>query len=173
MKAYYLVSPYLSDIQKGIQVSHCTVEMARKARNEEAGFEYFYEWADKHKTMVVLNYGFDRNLVDILMKFFVLGWAPPAHEDKFWSFFTERELNDLKTFGFILAESEVRYIGTMRQERRFEVSETLLKNSVWAEACRSDYTMSKKEWMRYFLTYDQMQFEWSDFLKAVSMLHPA
>lgn len=56
MRAYVLVHSALSGIQKGIQAGHALVEMGLK------GHPLYREWAEKHKTVIVLEGGFQADL---------------------------------------------------------------------------------------------------------------
>lgn len=62
MRAYYWGNMYLSSIQQGIQSLHCTCEMFIKYPNELAHedmrkYDDLMEWANDHKTVIVLNAG--------------------------------------------------------------------------------------------------------------------
>lgn len=63
MIAYFFGNMYLSSIQQGIQAQHCTAEMFLKYRDEESKrvpgspYHLLYEWAQNHKTTVLLNGG--------------------------------------------------------------------------------------------------------------------
>lgn len=65
MRAYFLCNMYLSPIQCGIQSAHVVGEMT--ARYCLGDFitdqsEMFIEWAAEHKTMVLLNGGYQKEL---------------------------------------------------------------------------------------------------------------
>lgn len=170
MKAYYLVSPYLSDIQKGIQVSHCTCEMAVAATYLSSVTNDFYEWAQKHKTMIVLNYGTDKKLVEIIRNHLI------RHHGRFWSAFEERELNNLPTIGMILSTLDVRKIGQFRQEKRFIISKELRMIEDFAiniDVVNGRDYMSKRDWIETLLEQDDPEISDKDFLRIISTLHMA
>jgi hypothetical protein len=52
---------YLSSIQQGIQAAHVTAELFMKAHSEE-GNMYLLDWANNHKTMILLNAGYSEEL---------------------------------------------------------------------------------------------------------------
>ena len=59
MRAYFFGNMYLSSIQQGIQAQHCTAEMFVKyqAGHPEKYHDQLYDWAQNHKTSVLLNGG--------------------------------------------------------------------------------------------------------------------
>jgi len=64
MRAYFFTNMYLSPIQCGIQAGHVIGEMAVKyGQNPDSDF---LEWANDHKTMIVLNGGMSCNLESII-----------------------------------------------------------------------------------------------------------
>ena len=58
MRAYFFVNTALSGIQKGLQVAHCAVEMGENNPTYD-------EWACEHKTIIVLEGGFNKELSEI------------------------------------------------------------------------------------------------------------
>lgn len=63
LRAYFFVNMYLSGIHAGIQAQHCTAEMfARydKARPDEK--KVLHDWANEHKTTILLNAGYQSEL---------------------------------------------------------------------------------------------------------------
>lgn len=92
-RAYFLVSPYLSNKQKGIQTAHTVAEMFSNARNRERTI--LNHWANEDKTIVMLSYGFDINIIGPVLLYL-------EDHDIVYNFFEERELNDSITcIGFI------------------------------------------------------------------------
>ena len=63
MRLYSLTNYYLSSIQKGIQTAHLVSELSRMDREHALGkgkrspSTMFREWADHHKTIILLNGG--------------------------------------------------------------------------------------------------------------------
>lgn len=62
MRAYFFGNMYLSSIQQGIQAAHVVHELFISYPQNEM----LWEWANTHKTMVLLNGGFSSNLRTIL-----------------------------------------------------------------------------------------------------------
>ncbi len=73
MRAYYFGNMYLSSIQQGIQAAHVPHEPFTKyprmhPHSAGATENYLWEWAENHKTMVLLNAGYGdeiRSLVEM------------------------------------------------------------------------------------------------------------
>lgn len=72
-RAYFVNNMYLSSIQNGIQAGHVIHELFRKYMNNSSydkvvpsREEQLYDWADNHKTMIVLNGGMTEHMVDFL-----------------------------------------------------------------------------------------------------------
>ena len=69
MRAYFFNNMYLSSIQQGIQAAHAVTEMSVKYQRTGDGFtpagHMFYQWADQHKTMILLNGGYASNIQDL------------------------------------------------------------------------------------------------------------
>lgn len=69
MRAYFFNNMYLSSIQQGIQAAHAVTELAVKYQRCGDGFTpagtMFYNWAENHKTMILLNGGYASNLQDL------------------------------------------------------------------------------------------------------------
>ena len=57
---------YLSGIHAGIQTQHCTAELFVKYKNNQEKLDVIYDWAENHKTTIILNGGFSSNLEVIL-----------------------------------------------------------------------------------------------------------
>ena len=67
MRAYFFCNYYLSSIQQGIQSAHCVADMFARYQMRSAHKTCLYNWAENHKTMVVLNGGNSKDL-DTLYK---------------------------------------------------------------------------------------------------------
>lgn len=68
-RLYSFVNYYLSSIQQGIQTGHAAIELVRKYttnNHENQDARIVSEWADKHKTFVVLNGGNCERLLEII-----------------------------------------------------------------------------------------------------------
>ena len=71
MRAYFVNNMYLSSIQNGIQPAHVIHEMFRKYDGVICGDNLekrlqLYDWADNHKTIIVLNGGMTEHLEKFL-----------------------------------------------------------------------------------------------------------
>ena len=74
MRAYFLTNMYLSSIQNGIQPAHCLGNMFVKYRNTAINEmnpqdkrDSLYDWAENHKTMIVLNGGYSSVIRDLCL----------------------------------------------------------------------------------------------------------
>lgn len=61
MRLYTFSNMYLSSIQIGIQTAHVTAELFMKSHSEE-GNMFLLDWANNHKTMILLNAGYSEEL---------------------------------------------------------------------------------------------------------------
>lgn len=67
LRAYALVNQYIAGIHAGIQTAHALMEMSSKYDGfcgEEP--EMFEEWRDHHKTIIVLNGGYQQRIYEIM-----------------------------------------------------------------------------------------------------------
>ena len=105
LRAYYFGNFYLSSIQQGIQALHVTTEMYNKYQGYNTpARDMLEDWADKYKTVVLLNGGDQATLFETLgdlePHFKTLGLP--------YAFFREEEsaLNcSLTSFGVVLPEA--------------------------------------------------------------------
>jgi len=65
MRAYFFGNFYLSSIQQGIQAGHCIAELFTKYQNVTQQNKMLFDWAEEHKTMILLNAGHGDALFDI------------------------------------------------------------------------------------------------------------
>lgn len=107
MRAYFFGNMYLSSIQQGIQAAHATHEMFVKwtgPRGPCSAGSILFDWAENHKTMILLNGGYSATIQELVDFFAEQGehvvnypWAPFYEE--------EASLNGaLTTVGIILPE---------------------------------------------------------------------
>lgn len=105
MRLYTFSNFYLSSIQQGIQSAHCLHDMFLTYRDTDNKADgTLYEWAEHHKTMIVLNGGDSLSLQELYDELSVL-----AHK-RFYPYgkFSEdtRSLNNALTcVGVVLPES--------------------------------------------------------------------
>jgi hypothetical protein len=97
---------YLSSLQQGLQSAHCIADMFVKYKKKKAQKEIVYDWAENHKTMVLLNGGNSLMLAQTHQFFEELkneGMDLPFqlfHED-------EQSLNGALTYVGIVVPSEI------------------------------------------------------------------
>ena len=68
LRAYFFGNMYVSSIQQGIQAGHVIGDMAAKYRTggwDQGQDDTFFEWADNHKVMILLNAGYGENILDL------------------------------------------------------------------------------------------------------------
>lgn len=80
-RAYFFGNMYLSPIQQGIQAGHTISEMSVKYSDNDDSI--YWQWAEYHKTMILLNGGMSCNLRKIQELF--------EHQDNpfHWDYFEE------------------------------------------------------------------------------------
>ena len=68
LRAYFFNNMYLQAIHAGIQAQHCTAEMFVKYPYDTCtpDQDILYDWADYHKTTIILNGGYASNLERII-----------------------------------------------------------------------------------------------------------
>ena len=117
MRAYFFGNMYLSSIQQGIQAAHVTAEMFNnyaKTKGEDLeSYRTLHEWAENHKTMILLNGGYLETIED-LWRFFESNNPYPCakfHEG-------EDSLGGVMTsIGIILPEKIYLTAAAMRRDR--------------------------------------------------------
>lgn len=69
MRAYFFGNMYLSSIQQGIQAAHVTGELFCKYTTDGSELHtpesVLYDWANDHKTMILLNGGYLETMEDL------------------------------------------------------------------------------------------------------------
>jgi hypothetical protein len=75
LRAYFITNMYTAGIHAGIQSAHCLHEMYEKYQFCSAsGILHLGNWAREHKTIIVLNGGYQSNLESL---FFLFGQNAP------------------------------------------------------------------------------------------------
>ena len=145
MRAYFFGNMYLSSIQQGIQAAHVVAEMSLKYSAEAStrGPGPFNDWAENHKTMVLLNAGYGEEIHD-LVRFFGQG-------QYHWASFNEgQDALDgaLTCVGVILPEKIYELSKLIRDPDEFKIIEHRVVNSgEWV--CNADgdiWDYTKWEW---------------------------
>ena len=70
LRGYFFGNMYLSQIQQGIQAAHVMQVMSKrytKFHSSSAAF-MFQQWMDEDRTMIVLNGGIQRDLMDLVLQ---------------------------------------------------------------------------------------------------------
>lgn len=85
LRLYSFVNFYLSAIQQGIQTGHAAVQMLRNYdAADENKKQLVYEWADDHKTFIVLNGGANAQIREVcaLLTSLDYPWAPFCEDEQ-------------------------------------------------------------------------------------------
>jgi len=122
---------YLSSIQQGIQAGHVIAEMSLKyaACASTNGPGPFNEWAEKHKTMVLLNAGYGEEIHDLVRFFDRQGHC---HHQYPWASFNEgQDALDgaLTCVGIILPEKIYDLAKLARDPDEFKIIEHSVTSS--------------------------------------------
>ena len=124
MRAQYFGNMYLSSIQQGIQAAHATHEMFTRYTHTISGekTQMLYDWAENHKTMILLNGGYMETIQDLV-------WFFSHDENPYpWSKFREGEDSlggILTTVGIILPERIYLTAAAVRSERPWTATGTI------------------------------------------------
>jgi hypothetical protein len=134
MRYYGFGNYYLSSIQQGIQAAHCIADMfvkyARYPLSEDT--RMLYNWAENHKTMVLLSGGNSDDLKALFQKFAELHLLPCGSfkEDTQslpWGSFKEdtQSLNDAVTHVGIIVPEIIYELATYLRGRGTNVQDVL------------------------------------------------
>lgn len=70
LRAYALVNQYIAGIHAGIQTAHALMEVSAKYDPRDSFIgkdgEMFYDWRRNHKTLIVLNGGYQQRIYEIM-----------------------------------------------------------------------------------------------------------
>ncbi len=69
MRFYGFGNYYLSSLQQGLQAAHTVAELFTKYQTDSVQKSVLYNWADEHKTMVLLNGGNSLDLINLKSHF--------------------------------------------------------------------------------------------------------
>jgi len=133
MRAYFFGNMYLSSIQQGIQAAHAVHDMFIRypVRQEIDGADYLWDWAEDHKTMILLNGGYAATIQELV------DFLNSPHNPYPWADFHEEEasLNGaLTTVGVVLPEKIYAVAAAIRSER-FTSREDVrtIRDSIWED----------------------------------------
>lgn len=127
MRAYFFGNMYLSSIQQGIQAAHAVADMfvkydKVKRHGHSCQNSMLYEWADRHKTMILLNAGYGQEIHNLITFFSedgnVFPWCP---------FRESREALDsaLTTVGIVLPEEIYNAAKALREGPKSDPSDSI------------------------------------------------
>lgn len=158
MRAYFFGNMYLSSIQQGIQAAHVTAELFMKSHSEE-GNMFLLDWANNHKTMILLNAGYSEELRR-LIEFFDSQDNPYP-----WASFNEgQDALDgaLTCVGIVVPESIYRFAELLRNpeiKRVYAAGE----NVTWNFETPADYEKLSPDWKDYLRLTKEVSV-WGGFL---------
>ena len=117
MRAYFFGNMYLSSIQQGIQAAHATHELFTKYNTPGVAQANLREWAENHKTMILLNGGYAATIQELVD--FLAEQGDHSVEYPFAPFHEEvASLNGaLTTVGVILPEKIYLTAAAIRDEK--------------------------------------------------------
>ena len=114
MRAYFWGNYYLSSIQQGIQALHTTAEMFVKYRTTDPSrSQMVHDWAEYHKTVVVLNAGDHDALQGIAQDF-----NDPENTYPWATFVEEGIGHNLTCIGIVVDERIVEAVNEVRSARK-------------------------------------------------------
>lgn len=148
-KRMYFFVPYnLSPIQQGIQAGHSAVEYAREYRNDEE----FIDFADNHKTWIILNGGttnskFDENhnRIGTLDQ---IAESLEANSIKY-SIFIEPDLNDSLSAVCFIADERVFKLDDYPNLKDYLLQEEGILEDMSDEQLKEEYPEEYNKWETY------------------------
>jgi len=134
MRAYFFGNMYLSSIQQGIQAAHATHELFTKWNQPSVAQANLLEWAENHKTMILLNGGYSETIQDLVT--FLAQQGDHTVEYPWAPFYEEKaSLNGaLTTVGVILPEKIYLTAAAIRHcDRRFNEEYRTIREQIWED----------------------------------------
>lgn len=139
MRAYFFGNMYLSSIQQGIQAAHAVSEMFIRFPIQDLAVQrvpgdLILNWAQNHKTMILLNGGYAATIQD-LVDFFDKQSMHDTVEYPWAPFYEEQDsLNGaLTTVGIILPEKIYLIAAEIRSERASFEGQRLIREMIWED----------------------------------------
>lgn len=157
MRAYFFGNMYLSSIQQGIQAAHVTAELFMKSHSEE-GNMYLLDWANNHKTMILLNAGYSEE-IRRLIEFFDTADNPYP-----WASFNEgQDALDgaLTCVGIVVPEKIYRFAELLRLPNIKQINDSA--QVVWNIETPDDYERLSPE-LKDYLRLCKETTTWDRFL---------
>lgn len=157
MRAYFFGNMYLSSIQQGIQAAHVTAELFMKSHSEE-GNMFLLDWANNHKTMILLNAGYSDEIRRLIEFFGDVDNPYP------WASFNEgQDALDgaLTCVGIVVPEKIYRFAELLRIPEIKQVHGA--ENVVWNIETPGDYEKLSPDWKDYLRLIKEVSV-WDGFL---------
>lgn len=144
MRLYFFGNMYLSSIQQGIQAAHVVHELFLKYPAydpnhhdlDETG-DTLFEWADNHKTMILLNGGYSDNLRELINQFNDLRNPYP------WTSFHE---------GQDSLDGALTCVGIVLPEKIYEAAKALREGNIAAEQIPVQESWSPEDGITWYYT---------------------
>lgn len=110
MRYYGFGNYYLSSLQQGLQAAHAIADLSVGLSQESPQYQTFEEWADCHKTIILLNGGNASQLTDLMVFL-----DTNDHELPFVTFYEDHEsLN-----------STITHVGVIVPEKLYQLAEEI------------------------------------------------
>lgn len=131
MRAYFFLNQYISSIQCGIQAQHTTAEMFVKYQNDSTALsQQLWDWAQNHKTSILLNGGYSSAL-RVLITLFDHQQNPYP-----WAYFCEDEdaigplFPSTHPDGYVDCGGALTCVGIILPEKIYETVSELRKDTL-------------------------------------------
>jgi len=140
---------YLSSIQQGIQAAHVTHELFLdypafdpNHHDLDRTSEVLHDWAENHKTMILLNGGYSDNLRELIKLF------ADARNPYPWASFNEGEDS---------LDGALTCVGIVLPEKIYETAKALREENIGAQQIPVQETWSPEEGVTW--TYTKWEYE--------------
>lgn len=121
MRCYHLSNMYLSSIQHGVQSAHAQMELFVKYKSPGKKNSFLFDWAENHKTMIVLNGGYLSSMNEAL-EFF----SQPDNPYPFVQFYESDEaLGGILTNIAIVLPEKIYKTAELRRKRLINDNNTI------------------------------------------------
>ena len=143
MRGYFFGNMYLKSIQQGLQAGHVEVEMFLKYRNVDTMPAIdLYNWAENHKTMILLDGGYAANLQELINMF-----SSPQNPFP-WAYFNEEEAS---------LNGALTSVGIILPEKIYEAAAALRRGNIGAEQIPVQEAWSPEDGVTW--TYTKWEYE--------------
>lgn len=121
MRLYSITNMYTAGIHAGIQTQHSTAELFVKYQTDISSVypaqSKLYDWAENHKTTVVLQGGMHDNLVQLLEEIELWDKHNPDVSLPFAPFFEPGINNALTSISIVFPQDAIDYMSAIRASR--------------------------------------------------------